>query len=102
MFVIDYIKQRAERRRRKSLLKDIKKAKDIYLSYRSKCMCLCFMYVNDRKYGTSDKIHKRIPEFNREFLEAKNNYDNGVWWFSADRESRIKAFDKLIEVYSRK
>lgn len=102
MFIIDYIKQWKERRRRKSILKDIKKAKDFYLSYRSKYMCLCFMHVNDRKYGTSIKIRKRIPEFNREFLEAKNNYDNGVWWLSDDRESRIEAFDKLIEVYSRK
>lgn len=36
-------------------------------------MCLCFMYVNDRKYGTSGKIHKRIPEFNREFTCTLHN-----------------------------
>lgn len=102
MFIIDCIKNWIEYRRRKNILKDTKKAKDIFLNYRSDYMCLCFMYVNDRKYGTSIKIRKRIPEFNREFLKAKNNYDKDVWWFSADRESRIKAFDKLIEVYSRR
>lgn len=101
MFVIDYIKQWAERRRRKSILKDIKKAKDIFLSYRSDYMCICFFQVDREKYMTSNKIRKRIPEFNREFLEAKLSDRCITWWDIKDRNSRIKAFDKLIEVYSR-
>ena len=51
MFIIDYIKQWKERRRRKSILKDIKKAKDFYLRYRSKFMCVCFSLVDYEKYG---------------------------------------------------
>lgn len=102
MFIIDYIKQLIWCRRRKSILKDIKKAKDIYLAHYRDYMCICFYCVDDRKYGTSDKIQKRIPEFNREFLEAKTSHMCIGWWDKDDRISRIKAFDKLIEVYSRR
>lgn len=69
--ITGYIKQWKERRRRKSILKDIKKAKDIYLAYRHNFMCTCFLSVNNEKYLDSGEIQKRIPEFNREFLEAK-------------------------------
>ena len=101
MIIIDYIKQWKERRRRKSILKDIKKAKDIYLSHKSNFMCLCFFSVNFDKYWDSGEIQKRIPEFNREFLESKTPNGCVVWWDIDDRNSRIKAFDKLIEIYSR-
>lgn len=98
---IDYIKNWIGRRRCKSILKDIKKAKDIYLRHESDFMCICFSRVDDKKYRSTNKLQKRIPEFNREFLEAKNPDRCIVWWPSDDRESRIEAFDKLIEVYSR-
>lgn len=98
---INYIKHWIERRRRKSILKDIKKAKDFYLSYKSNHMCFCFFYVDSKKYWNPDKIREIIPEFNREFLGAKMPYDNGIWWGNDDRKSRIEAFDKLIEIYSR-
>lgn len=42
-----------------------------------------------------------IPEFNRDFLDAKYK-ERLAWWDIYDRESRIKAFDKLIEVYSKR
>ena len=103
MFVIDYIKQWMKHRRRKSILKDIKKAKDFYLRHESSYMCICFSWANYKKYGTLEKIQERIPEFNREFLNAiKTSCDYGAWWPSDDRDSRIKAFDKLIEIYSRR
>ena len=103
MIIIDYIKQWKERRRRKSILKDIKKAKDFYLRHRSKFMYMCFSEVSYEKYGGgSDQICERIPEFNREFLNANRNpCFYCVWWSSDDRKSRIEAFDKLIEIYSR-
>lgn len=102
MFIIDYIKQWKEQRRRKSILKDIKKAKDIYLVYRYDFMCTCFKCADYKKYGTTNEIQKRIPEFNRDFLEAKTPYKSIGWWDEEDRNSRIKAFDKLIEIYSRR
>jgi hypothetical protein len=100
--ITGYIKQWKERRRRKSILKDIKKAKVLYLRHRSDYMCHCFFRVNFIKYWDSDKIQERIPEFNREFLNAnKKSCFYGAWWRSDDRKSRIEAFDKLIEIYSR-
>lgn len=102
MFIIDYIKQWMERRRRKSILKDIKKAKEIYLSHKRNYMCDCFFWVDSDKYGHVYKIQAIIPEFNREFLKAKNPFPCGAWWDKKDRKSRIKAFDKLIEVYSKR
>lgn len=103
MFIIDYIKQWKECRGRKSILKDIQKAKDIYIRHESDYMCFCFFNVDSEKYWNPVKIRERIPEFNREFLEAKTSQGlhNGAWWNKNDRISRIKAFDKLIEVYSR-
>lgn len=105
MFIIDYIKQWKkqweERCKRKSILKDIKKAKDIYIRHESDYMCFCFFNVDSEKYWNPVKIRERIPEFNREFLGAKMPYGNGIWWEDDDRNSRIKAFDKLIEIYSR-
>ena len=65
-------------------------------------MCFCFFNVDSEKYRNHVKIRERIPEFNREFLEAKTSYGRGVWWEVDDRKSRIEAFDKLIEVYSRR
>lgn len=102
MFIINYIKQLIWCRRRKSILKDIKKAKDFYLRHRSPFMCVCFLSVNYEKYLDSGEIQKRIPEFNREFLEAKTPDGCIAWWDTDDRNSRIEAFDKLIEVYSRR
>lgn len=99
--ITGYIKQRKERRRRKSILKDIKEAKDIYLAYRHNFMCTCFLSVNYEKYLDSGEIQKRIPEFNREFLGAKTPDGCTAWWDTDDRNSRIEAFDKLIEIYSR-
>lgn len=98
---IDYIKNWMGRRRRKSILEDIKNAKDIYLKYECDFMCVCFYRVDYKKYRTTNKLQKRIPEFNREFLEAKKPDGCIAWWDPDDSDSRIKAFDKLIAVYSR-
>lgn len=56
-----------------------------------------------------------IPEFNFDFLDGNRNtkayesYERGdlplrdiYWWEMDDRESRIKAFDKLIGIYEAK
>ena len=65
-------------------------------------MCLCFSRVDPMKYGASEFIEERIPEYNRTFLGADPDLSGAsIWWPSNDRESRIKAFDKLIEIYSK-
>lgn len=93
------IKNLIKEYRRRRILRDIKKAKRYFQKGKEDFMCHCFMRVSTkyRKYP----IDSIIPEFNRDFLNA--NFNRGdVWWSWLDRESRIKAFDKLIEVYSKK
>lgn len=84
---------------RRKILKDIKKAKKCFEETDAEFMCVAFHRI-DKKYRYNS-INSIIPEFNRDFLNAKYK-DLTAWWEWYDRESRIKAFDKLIEVYSKK
>lgn len=61
-------------------------------------MCESFVMVSTKYEKPIDSI---IPEFNVDFLDAKYKRKL-IWWDWSDRESRIKAFDKLIETYSKK
>lgn len=84
--------------RRRRILRDIKKAKRYFEKGEADYMCYSFRLVSFKYYNPINSI---IPEFNREFLNAK--YERSiVWWDVNDRESRIKAYNKLIEVYSKK
>lgn len=54
-------------------------------------------------------IHILIPEFDPYILNGKSSlfkdnrdYYKHYWWELSDKESRIKAFDKLIEIYRAK
>lgn len=102
--MINLIKKWQEKRRRKRILKIIKDAKQILLEGRKDFMCLCFAGAYPKFWdGAGDlgmKIQKLIPEFNRETLGATIPEYVSVWWCKKDRESRLKAFDKLIEIYS--
>lgn len=51
-------------------------------------------YINDCDANITDII----PEFNREFLNAKRPTDPW-WWNINDYQSRIKAFNKLLKYY---
>lgn len=97
--MFEFIKRWRERRRRESILRDIKEAKQHYLTGEERFMCFCFRSVNWNKYLTTEAIQERIPEFNPTFCEA--TFKGEAWWPYVDRESRIKAFDKLIEIYSK-
>ena len=92
-----------EKRRKKEILKDIKKAKQVFLNGEEDYMCYCFRRVNIEKYNTCHDIRQIIPEFKP--ITFINNFNPtkyfSVWWPSTDRESRLKAFDKLIEIYSK-
>jgi hypothetical protein len=96
-----FIKRWMDRRRRKAILKDIKKAQYIYLIGRSPFMCHCFMLVDFEKYANYEQIRRRIPEFKPETFGISQGDIPFYWWDPRDRESRIKAFDKLIEIYSK-
>ena len=96
-----FIKRWMERRRRKAILKDIKEAKHIYLCGQTPFMCHCFMMADYGKYGCYENIREIIPEFSPETFNVCLAKGCHVWWHPCDRESRIKAFDKLIEIYSK-
>lgn len=92
------IKKILKEYRRRRILRDIKKAKRYFEEEKVSYMCLSFMMA-DAKY-CKKPIDSIIPEFNRDFLNAK--YEGAyIWWNRNDRDSRIKAYDKLIEVYSK-
>ena len=96
--MIKYLRKEYRRRR---ILRDIKKAKELYEMKMANYMCASFILV--RKKYFRQPIDSIIPEFNQDFLNAKYKQDYIYpWWDISDRESRIKAFDKLIEVYSKK
>lgn len=89
-----------EKRRRKQTLKIIKKAKRAYLDGEEDCMCRCFMWVEPSFLCYKD-IVKRIPEFTPDFFGVNKIHPISYWWGVSDILSRIKAFDKLIEIYSK-
>ena len=94
--MIKYLRKECRRRR---ILRDIKKAKKYFEEGITDYMCHSFEMVSI-KYSEKP-IGSIIPEFNRDFLDATKK-ECLAWWDWFDRESRIKAFDKLIEVYSKK
>lgn len=96
-----FIKRWVGRRRRKAILKDIKKAKAIYLSGSNIYMCKCFYWVDINRYENYEKIRKRIPEFKPSTFNVNPSDIKGAWWPTRSRKSRIEAFDKLIEIYSK-
>lgn len=46
-------------------------------------------------------IYDTFPEFNPQFLNSqrKTNWEQKFWWNLSDRDSRINAFDILINCY---
>lgn len=98
--MFDFVKRWYYNRKRNSILKDIKRAKNIYLSDPYIGMCYSFYKVNQKRYDEYDDIKKRIPMFKPETFDVDPKLLLGFWWPIHDIESRIKAFDKLIEIYS--
>ena len=104
-----------------SILELLQKAKKLYLENQGKVgMCWCIKVIANEgksKEEQRDKgqvpyagIKAQIPEFNPFYLNAPevqckilgNPYlEIGLefWWDVNDSESRIKAFDTLIEIY---
>jgi hypothetical protein len=99
--MFEFIERWMGRRRRKAILKDIKKAKAIYLSGAINYMCQCFYWVDRNRYENYEIIRKRIPEFKPGTFNVDPSDIKGAWWPTRSRKSRIEAFDKLIEIYSK-
>lgn len=103
------------------ILELLQKAKKLYLENQGKVgMCWCIKVVTnedksreeqrDRGHIPYSSIRAQIPEFNPFYLEAPEvqckilgnpflEIGLEFWWDISDSESRIKAFDKLIELY---
>lgn len=62
-------------------------------------LCHCFNRVINEYTNKDDfDIRNIIPEFNREFLNAKHL--TGPWWWDTDDyHSRITAFNELLKYY---
>lgn len=65
-------------------------------------MCECIKWVcklNLIKYTSLRCIRQNIPEFNSIYLTGRDVSIFYFWWPLCDQQSRIKAFDKLIDLY---
>lgn len=81
----------------------LKEAKEFLLkSDKEMGMCKCIKWVcksNSIKYTTLPCIRQNIPEFNCIYLTGKDIPVFLYWWPLFNKQSRIKAFDKLINLY---
>ena len=103
-----------------SILELLVKAKKLYLENQGKAgMCWCIKVVANEGKNREEQSNKgqvpyasikaQIPEFNpfylksykAEFFAINQHLAVGLefWWEVDDVESRIKAFDTLIELY---
>lgn len=98
--MIQKIKNLFANRRRKQKLEIIKKAKQAYLDNKSRYMCYCFMEVEPSFHFYEDIVNE-IPEFKPSTFGLYIDDIKGCWWDVYDRASRINAFNKLIEIYSK-
>lgn len=84
----------------------LKEAKEFLLKsnkYIGMCECIkCVCELNSIKYTTIHCIRQNIPEFNYLYLVSSKGMDISIyyyWWYPSDKQSRIEAFDKLINLY---
>lgn len=82
----------------------IDKARDHFISGKSPAMCFAFCEILEEDYGiySSEKreeIVKQIDKFNSKWLTNREIPRNKFWWGEDDVQSRIDAFDKLLEYY---
>lgn len=87
--------------KRELIVKVLKEAKTLYESGDSTGMCASInIALFNNGFVHVNNIQECIPKYDRKFLNAPNNNCYLWWWPKDDRESRIKAFDKLIGYYS--
>ena len=102
------------------VLELLQEAKELYFNNRGKCgMCWAIKVIANKNKSKEEQSRKghvpyasiktQIPEFNpfylksykAEFFAINRHLQEGLefWWEITDIESRIKAFDTLIEIY---
>ena len=89
------------------LIVDVLKEAKEFLSKSDKYlgMCECIKWVcklNFIKYTTLRCIPQNIPEFNYLYLVSSKGMNipiHDYWWDPSDKQSRLEAFDKLIDLY---
>lgn len=103
------IYKRKELKRLKLCLTIIIDAKNYYIRHSYCGMCHAFIktlflnyYKHIKRTNCEDWIKNNIPEFNSKYLTGLNISHDRYWWNSNDSVSRIKAFDKLINLYKTK
>lgn len=94
-----------------SILEILKRAKVFYEDYsKTSTGALGMCNAIDRVMSEEDKLlhniyhndeSKWIPEFNKKFLGGTGSKKAWYWWPSYDSESRLEAFDKLINLYQK-
>lgn len=81
----------------------LKEAKQFLIKsdkYIGMCECIsCVCKLNSIKYTTLHCIKQNIPEFNSIYLTGRDTPVFYFWWALCDKQSRIEAFDKLINLY---
>lgn len=82
----------------------IDKAQDYFISGKSSAMCFAFYGILRDDYEIyslekREEIIKQIDKFNSEWLVGKKIPKYEFWWEVDDIQSRINAFDKLLEYY---
>lgn len=109
--ILNHIKhlvyKRKEFKRLKLCLKVIIDAKKYYVKEGfNDGMCNAFvmtlytMHINYMPYRQWLGIN--IPEFNSKYLTGLDISHNSYWWAVKDIDSRIEAFNKLIDLYENK
>lgn len=88
--------------RYREILNDIKSARSYYKEGATDYMCHAFLRANHFKYCNGCEVSRYIPEFSSDFLVGEHFIYGEPWWPINDRDSRLKAFDKLIEIYENK
>ena len=99
-----------EKYRNYKILLWIKDAKEYYKRFIYEGLCWCFRETLPEEFITETskgrQIEKVIPEYHPEFFSTEEicdgSIDDGFWWPGEDIKSRLKALDKLIQVYKDK
>lgn len=111
--IINYFKhliyRRKELKRLKVCLTVIIDAKNYYVRNTYLGMCNAFSVILFHNYfecieriGYKNWIHRNIPEFKAKYLTGIEMSHGVFWWNVDDIDNRIKAFDKLIDLYKTK
>lgn len=83
------------------ILKALIKARKDY--NRARYPGMCHHLARTLSINTYSLIVEIIPEFNRKFLVSSEiptlRQRSVYWWDTNDYQSRVEAFDKLIDIY---